>query len=136
MGVDELRPVCDLVFELRFQRIAGSVARLDIEIGQPFAHARIRQGGRNGLVQLSLDGVRNSSGSEESEPEAQVYVAVLTPASLSVGTFGRTGERSALVTASPLILPASMRPFATWIDAMLRATCPAITSFMAGPPPL
>src|SRR5262249_4072368 len=79
MGVDELRPVCDLVLELRFQRIAGGVARLDIEIGQPFAHARIRQGGRNGLVQLSLDGVRNSSGSEESEPEAQVYVRGLDP---------------------------------------------------------
>ena len=62
--------------------------------------------------------------------------AVFTPASVSVGTFGSTGERAALVTASPLILPVSTSPLATWIEAMLSATCPAITSFMAGPPPL
>ena len=61
---------------------------------------------------------------------------LFTPASVKVGTFGNTGERSVLVTTSPLILPASTRPFATWIDATFIATCPAITSFMAGPPPL
>src|SRR5262249_15314915 len=85
---------------------------------------------------LALTASGTPLGAKSPNQKRRSTSAVLTPASLSVGTFGRTGERSALVTASPLILPASMRPFATWIDAILRATCPAITSFMAGPPPL
>jgi len=58
-------------FAISFSSFVG---RLDVEIGQPFAHLRMRQGRRNGLVELGLDGIGNSFGSEEAEPEAQIHV--------------------------------------------------------------
>src|SRR5437763_13173928 len=74
---------------------------------------------------LALTAAGTPVGAKMPNQKRKSTSAVFTPTSVMVGTFGSTGERSVLVTARPLILPASTRPLATWIDAMFIATCPA-----------
>src|SRR5665647_1390719 len=58
--------------------------------------------------------------------------ACLMPASAKVGTSGKAGERSLPVTAKALIRLASTKGLATWLDAMMMSTWPAMAAIIAG----
>src|ERR1700742_4338956 len=74
VGVDELRPVGDLVDELRLQHRRRRIGRLDVDLGE--AVAQLRRGERLGErgAQLALNGLGHSGRAEQAPPESEVDI--------------------------------------------------------------
>src|SRR4029079_16890432 len=87
LGVDEFRPVLDLILELDLQRRAKGEGRIGIDLGEPFAHDRIRHGVLDGLFESGPDRLRRALRYEQTHQNSRETSACLTPRSpRSVGT--------------------------------------------------
>ena len=125
MRVDELRPVGDLVGELRLQHRRRSESGLDVDLGEALA-----------TLSLPFTASGIPAGPNRPHQKARSTSAVVTPPSRSVGNSGSTGERSDEVTASPFTWPCAISPRATGMADITASMCPAATSAIAWPPPL
>src|SRR4051812_23860131 len=74
LGVDEFRPVPDLVLELDLQRRARRERRIGIDLHQPVAHRGILHRRLHGLLDLGADRLRHALRRKDAPPEFQLDV--------------------------------------------------------------